>query len=332
MTSGDAEARARLRDASASPRRIRAAFAAALTRRSWWADSGCVRSVSRGSWSSLLVAVPGLRRALARWWRVGAAIDSAMKRGPLRKTWAEGLALNRARNVSRAFELWDEQQYQEARQLVARVLREDPSDARAVWLQRQLVVGADIARAEALWFDARREEAVALLLDLSRRVPHEPEVHLRLAPMLVVAGDYAGAAEHSRHAAALAPSDPNVLFRAATTARWDDPSASRRYLEQTKALRAGNESGTRFAFDDNIAGLEGLLASDEGRPHVALAYLRKAVALQPEEPSAVGDLAEANLRLGRIDDAVDVITQGLQRHPGDERLLLLYNTIERADT
>jgi Flp pilus assembly protein TadD len=260
---------------------------------------------------------------------VGRVIDAAMKRGPLSKTWADALALNRSRDLGRAAQLRSQGRYEEAARVVEFVLSEEPKNPRAQWMSSDIRVAPDVDRAEALWAEARRDEAIEALRDLAERLPNESEVHLRLAPMLVVEGDYQGAATHARRAVELEPDDPNVLFRAAAKARWGDAAASRSYLEQAKAILAQTTDGAFFPFDDEILHLEGVLAFDEGRPHVGLAYLERAAALQPHEVSVGGDLAQAYLHHGRVDDAIDVIREKLAHHPGDERLLRIYNDIER---
>ena len=223
---------------------------------------------------------------------VGRVIDAAMKRGPLSKTWADVLALSRSRALCRAAELRNQGRYEEGARLVEFVLSEEPRNPRVQWMRSDIRVAPDVDRAEALWAEARRDEAIEVLRDLAQRLPDEPEVHLRLAPMLVVEGDYWGAATHARRAVELAPDDPNVLFRAAGKARWGDAVASRSYLEQAKAILAQKADGTFFPFDDDIPHLEGVLAFDEGRPHVGLAYLERAAALQSDELSIAGDLAQ----------------------------------------
>jgi tetratricopeptide (TPR) repeat protein len=259
---------------------------------------------------------------------LGRLIDAAMARGPLRKTWADALAHNRSRDLSRATELREQRRYGESARIVKRVLAVDPDNPRADWLRRELRVAPEIDHAEELWREARRDEAVELLRDLARRVPDEPEVHLRLAPMFVVQDDYGRAAEHALRAVDLAPDDPNVLFRAASQARWGDSSASRDYLERAKEIIAGDGGAIVFPFDDDLPHLEGLLAFDEGRPDIGLDYLERAFALQPDAVSVAGDLAQGYLEHGRADDALDVIRKGLQERPGDERLLRIYNDIE----
>jgi tetratricopeptide (TPR) repeat protein len=186
--------------------------------------------------------------------------------------------------------------------------------------QRHLPLAPQIDHAIAIWDDGRREEAIDCLRDLADRFPDESEIHLWLAPMLVVEGDFDRALEHARLAVELEPQHPNVLFRAAHDVRWRDTALARSYLERCKAIVASDES-VFFPFPEDVPHLEGLLALDEGRPDEGLAYLKRAFALQPDGVSIAGDLAEAYLALGDPDAAAQVVAQGLHHRPGDEWLL-----------
>ena len=123
----------------------------------------------------------------------------------LRQLWRDALGLNRSRDLKRAQSLVQTGHYDEAQRVIDRVLRADPDDQQGQWLRRTPVIAPEADRAERLWDQTRRADAQEVLRQLAERYPNEPEIHLRLAPMLIVAGLYGEAAEHARRAAALAP-------------------------------------------------------------------------------------------------------------------------------
>ena len=156
----------------------------------------------------------------------------------LRRLSNQALALNRSRDLKRAQSLLQSGRYEDAARVIDRVLGADPRDQQGRWLRQMLVIAPEADRAQELWNQTRRLHAKQVLLQLAQRCPDEPEIHLRLAPMLIVEGLDEEAAEHARRAAVLAPNDPNTLFRAAEKARWGDREAARGFLAQAKSLVA----------------------------------------------------------------------------------------------
>jgi tetratricopeptide (TPR) repeat protein len=226
--------------------------------------------------------------------------------------------------LDRASHLRKEKHYEQAARIVDLVLREEPESRRARWMRAEIEIAPDLDHAEGLFRSGQRTEALHVMTRLVERLPDEPEAHLRLAPALVVEGEFDRASAHALRAAELGPGDPNVLFRAAHSARWGDTAGSRSYLERMKTILADEPDHPFFPFYDDVPHLEGLLACDEGRPEEGVAYLEQAFALQPSRVDVAGDLAEAYIRSERVEDAVNVVREGLRSLPDDERLLEIY--------
>jgi len=177
---------------------------------------------------------------------------------------------------------------------------------------------AEFDRAYALHKEGRDDEAEAVLRELVEQHPDSPDAHLYLAPMLVVLGRYAEAAEHARLAAERAWNDPFILVRAATTAWHGDAAAAKVYLGRVDELTSWAPT---FSLRSDVWHLKGLIAWNDGDRDAALELLEHAFEAEPDGVGIGADLALGYAEQERFDDARAAVGRALEHRPGDERLL-----------
>jgi len=213
--------------------------------------------------------------------------------------------------------------------VILRALRRQPDDE---WLQR---LGREIAyareqdRALALFDAGQTENGMAAMQALVDRFPEEAELELWLASMTVTVGRVEVAAAHAQRAVVLRPSDPIVLFRAASTIRWSDTDRARALLEESKRLIA-TSAAERDAFRPDFHHLEGLIEHDDGNLADAVWHLEQAFRTDPSGMGHGADLAVAYLEQDRHRPALDVIARALEHHPSNQRLLDLQRQAQDA--
>lgn len=168
-------------------------------------------------------------------------------------------------------------------------------------------------------FAAVKRTASAVL----KRHPGSVDAHTYLAIALDETGDAAGAGAHYLRATRLAPGDGGVLGnygiwlceqgRAADSLAWFD-----------RALALPDYKDSPL-----IVANAGVCAGKAGQPQRAEQTLRRAVALDPQNPLALGALAEGEFRAGNAFEARAFSERRLAAAPADARALLLASQIEQ---
>jgi len=180
---------------------------------------------------------------------------------------------------------------------------------RVVLAQKRLVAG-DVA-------GAQREAAAAL-----KQNPNAADAHTLMAAALERGGNAAKAGEHYRRAAELAPASGAALSnygvwlcgegRAAESLAWFDKAlASPGYATPATALANA-----------------GICAVQAGQGDRADRDLRRAIALDPANATALGALAEREYRAGRAFEARAFSERRLAAAPADPHTLMLASQIE----
>lgn len=137
--------------------------------------------------------------------------------------------------------------------------------------------------AAVLCAQGRSSEGIACLRRITQLEPAAAEAHANLATVLAATGDTDAAIEHYRRALALRPAHAECAERLARLLK-----ALARYDDAEGCCRAAMAAGC------DTAGLRHALANalfEQGRVDEAIAEARALVALDPELPSAHGDLA-----------------------------------------
>jgi serine/threonine-protein kinase len=173
----------------------------------------------------------------------------------------------------------------------------------------------------------RSEDAEAALRDLSAVIPGDPRLHSFAGQLADRRGDLPKAIEEISEAVQSAPSWSNLYMLADVEARTGHTAEARRHLEELLARAPGNLWGLK-----RLANLElvdgdprraeqsyldilrlqprridftnlGLARSLLGRHAEAVEAYRNALALEPDNPYALLNLADASLALGRESEA-----------------------------
>jgi len=156
-----------------------------------------------------------------------------------------------------------------------------------------------------------------------KRDPASVEAHTYLAVALDRTGDTTGAGQHYLRAAELAPTHGGVLGnygiwlceqgRVADSMGWFD-----------RALALPN-----FADSPVILANSGACAGKLGQQQRAQHDLRRAIELDPENPVALGALAEREFKAGNAFEARAFSERRLAAAPADPKALLLASQIEQ---
>lgn len=146
--------------------------------------------------------------------------------------------------------------------------------------------------------------------------PDAPDLLLLDARRLEGMEEWAGAARAYQRALRRSPADPEPLLRLARVLRVDG-----RAEEALRTLEAALE-----AFDDTAAvhAAVGYAAIDAGRPGRAVAAFERALALNPEWPTYLDDLAGALMLCERWPEAARLAVRSLERRKRNERAWTVY--------
>ena len=174
-----------------------------------------------------------------------------------------------------------------------------------VWLDTARTTGDPVALAkalEALHAAAARSDAGSDVLALLGRAQLED-------------GDAAGAERTLRQAVARLPVAPEAFLALGTAAeRQGRPEEARHALEQYVAVAAGRGDVVELA--SHIARLAAAL----GDPHGAAYWLERAVEEGGPTAPLLARLAEVQIARGRLDDAREAVTSGLELDPSSAHL------------
>lgn len=156
-----------------------------------------------------------------------------------------------------------------------------------------------------------------------KRQPNSAAAHTYMAVALENTGDKAGAGSHYLRAADLAPASSGALGnygiwlcnqgRAAESLAWFD-----------KALAQPDQPGMSLTLAN-----AGMCAGKLGQRQRAERDLRRAIELDPENPVALGALAEYQFQAGNAFEARAFSERRLAAAPADAKALLLASQIEQ---
>lgn len=174
-----------------------------------------------------------------------------------------------------------------------------------------------LERSNQLMVEGDWSGQAALMKDAVLAFPQEPELRIRLA-LAIYDEEPERAAHHANEAAELASTDPGMLARCASLLfdleHFDDAS---RYVKQLVPLAPDD-----FPLIPDILHLAGKLAMRKGNSDVAERYLAKAFEVDPSTAGHALVLAQFLSSQGRYDDALDILSRGLEHAPSDREALL----------
>lgn len=134
--------------------------------------------------------------------------------------------------------------------------------------------------------------------------PRNPELHSSYGILLQQQGRTADAITHFRKAVELAPRSPDFAYNLALALLQDNQGAA--------ALAALDKHSFQTA--DHLA-LRGAVLSVLGRFPEAIEALRRAVALDPNNPDSLYDLALTLIKTGNAGEGAALLNRGRQRFP-----------------
>ena len=209
---------------------------------------------------------------------------------------------------------------------VAGILKEDAGDHEAAAALYMKSLRADPARAVAAQrlFALQPPQKRALLEPILRRAlsrdPRIDEYHNLLGVLLAESGRAREALDEFRRAAELDPENPRFLANLAGAyaqlQRWDEAGA-----EYERACAASPSSGMYLKLGSVYRRL--------GQPERALAAFRRARDLGDDGSAPFLGMALAKAEMKRIPEAIELVQQGLGRHPQDAALRSLYDDLVR---
>ena len=209
---------------------------------------------------------------------------------------------------------------------IAGILKEDAGDHEAAAALYMKSLRADPARAVAAQrlFALQPPQKRALLEPILRRAlsrdPRIDEYHNLLGVLLAESGRAREALDEFRRAAELDPENPRFLANLAGAyaqlQRWDEAGA-----EYERACAASPSSGMYLKLGSVYRRL--------GQPERALAAFRRARDLGDDGSAPFLGMALAKAEMKRIPEAIELVQQGLGRHPQDAALRSLYDDLVR---
>jgi len=156
-----------------------------------------------------------------------------------------------------------------------------------------------------------------------KRDPASIEAHTYLAVALDKTGDTAGAGQHYLRAAELAPTNGGVLGNYGIwLCEQGSVHDSLGWFDRALALPS-------FADSPVILANSGACADKVGQQQRAQRDLRRAIELDPENPVALGALAEREFKAGNAFEARAFLERRLAVAPADPKTLLLASQIEQ---
>lgn len=173
-----------------------------------------------------------------------------------------------------------------------------------------------------------------------------PKEALRIADKALAAGDLASALRHYRAVLARVPRHSAALkgMRRIERRGGLQPVTPEDYDRLVAILQADNFTGAEamadalITRDPNLPGLynvRGLAQLRLGRDDAALASFRKAVALDPNMPEAVGNLGQLLRETGDLDNALLLLERAARKHRNHVQiqfnLAAVYETLDRLD-
>jgi type IV pilus assembly protein PilF len=189
-------------------------------------------------------------------------------------------------------------------------------DADAIAQRGLAEMARDVAEGD---FAAVKGTASAFL----KHHPGSVDAHTYLAVALEETGDARGAGAHYLRAAELAPGNGGVLGnygiwlcdqgRAAESLAWFDRALAQPEYKDSPLIVAN----------------AGICAGKAGQPQRAEQTLRRALELDPQNPLALGALAEREFRAGNAFEARAFSERRLAAAPADAKTLLLASQIEQ---
>lgn len=231
---------------------------------------------------------------------------------------------------------------EDAKTVLARVLREQPRHVRALCALGAIALrGGEVARAFelvghavaaapedamangalAVVYQARGEldAAHACLMRALDLDPSIPDLHSNLAGLLMAKGEHERAVEAQSHAIALAPGSAALRFNLGNilAAVGEDAGAEQAYREtlRIEPCHAGALN--------NLA----VLCKRDGRIEPADALLAEARLRQPSSPEVIANEADLLLRQGRPDEAIATIRRAVSLNPANPRLRAAYGAM-----
>lgn len=197
----------------------------------------------------------------------------------------------------------------EARALYARAVELDPEYAAA---HAYLGLTYIVDRIEGLTGTAAQRELDAGLAEARQAISLEPDLPLAYQVLsfgLAVSGDYEGSRRAGERAVELSPSDPDSLMALA--------KAEVRFGAYAEAV--GNAERARRLHPmapEYYAYVHGQALYAADRPAEAEEVLAECLMRAPEEPNCLKIRAAVLARLGRVDEARDVMAQLIRVEPG----------------
>jgi len=134
--------------------------------------------------------------------------------------------------------------------------------------------------------------------------PHNPEIHSSYAIFLQQRGRTADAITHFRKALELAPRSADFTYNLALALLHENQAAEALIVLDKHPFQAA----------DHLA-LRGAVLSVLGRFPQAIEALRRSVALDPDNPDSLYDLALTLLKTGNSTEAATLLNRGRQRFP-----------------
>ncbi len=165
------------------------------------------------------------------------------------------------------------------------------------------------------------DEAQAVFDDLVERFPTSPAPLVQLAELQLARGDYPAAVERFREAIALADVPAEIEHRLAE-AMMDEGE-----FEEAEAIYAGILE--RDGASPRLLLARPQVAIRAGDLETGIARTREAVEAYPEIPLAWARLGALLRGMDRDAEALEVAERGLDRHPGEPRLLRIAATAAR---
>jgi Flp pilus assembly protein TadD len=181
-----------------------------------------------------------------------------------------------------------------------------------------------IDRARRLAGEERYEEGAEIMREAVRAHPDDAQALLNASTSALQVEAVDEAKGYTRRAAELAWEDPGLLTWAATQIfQLGEPEAAGKW-----AQRAGELATEDFVFLPQLLHLTAKLMLEKDDDERAEQLLRKAFELEPEGQDIGSDLAIFLIERARIEEALDVISVGLEHRPDDAVLLQLRPQLE----
>jgi tetratricopeptide (TPR) repeat protein len=180
-----------------------------------------------------------------------------------------------------------------------------------------------LARGRNLQQLGRDQDALVILQRLAgfRQLPRQvaEETQLRLAEIQLERGEFQSARRHLTAALAQKPTSARYHFLMATALEADENGSDRRALEHYRMSLQLDPDQPECLRES------GMLALRLGRIREGLKWLRRAVAIAPDDPQVVACLVEGLQDIGRAEEARLTLRAALFRNPRDGRFRKLWN-------